>query len=178
MENNHSLENVLKGILFLHSETGTEGGYWAFQDSRYIQENVPKGYCNNCGIYMKEQSEPLKVKCVTILDEEVMQEYERTGKIKEKPNCANNNHEELIGDAWDYEGLHILQDGDHLTIYHPNNNKEVWSGVINLKQHKLFSEDASGMWIHADQIGIERDVWAEYFFKNYSAKLIPTKNHK
>lgn len=27
------------------------------------------------------------------------------------------------------------------------------------------------MWIHADQKGIEREVWAEYFFEKYPAKL-------
>jgi hypothetical protein len=178
MGNSNSLEGMLEGVLFLHSETGTEGGYWAFQDSRYIQENVPRGYCKNCGIYIKEQSGPLKVQRVTVLDEEMMREYERTGKIKEKLDCANGEHEEEIGDSWSYEGLHILQDGDHLTIYHPGNNREVWSGVINLKQHDLFTEYASGMWIHADQIGIERDVWAEYFFKEYPAKLIPAKKEE
>ena len=47
---------TLEGILHFHSETGTEGGYWAFQDSKYIQENVPKGYCSDCGIYIQEQS--------------------------------------------------------------------------------------------------------------------------
>ncbi len=171
MENKKSLDEVLEGILFLHSETGTEGGYWAFQDSRYIQKNVPRGYCKNCGIYMKEQSGALRVQRVTVLDEEVIRELKSTGKIKEKPNCANDAHEEEVGESWSYEGLNILENGDHLTIYHPDDNREVWSGVINLKQHELFSEDASGMWIHADQIGIARDVWAEYFFKNYPAKL-------
>ncbi|MDP3640512.1 MAG: hypothetical protein Q8R53_04930 [Nanoarchaeota archaeon] len=172
MENNLSLEKVLEGVLSLHSETGTEGGYWAFQDSCHIQKNVPKGYCKNCGIYMKEQSGPLKVTRVTVLDDEVMREYGLTGKIKEKPDCANGEHEEEIGESWSYEGLHLLQDGDHLTIYHPDNKKEAWSGVINLKRYDLFTEHASGMWIHADQIGIERDVWAEYFFEKYPAKLI------
>ena len=36
MDNNNSLEDTLEGILHLHSETGTEGGYWAFQDSKFI----------------------------------------------------------------------------------------------------------------------------------------------
>jgi len=67
----------------------------------------------------------------------------------------------------------MLENGDYLAIYHPETQKEVWSGTINLKQHKLFSQHASGMWIHADQIGIERDVWAEYFFRSYNAKLVP-----
>ncbi len=115
MANNNSLE----GILHLHSETGTEGGYWAFQDSLFIS-----------------------------------------------------------GEDWSYEGLHILKDGDQLTIYHPDNKNEVWSGVIALKQHPLFTEDARGLWIHADQIGIDRDVWAEYFFKEYPAKLVPSKKTK
>jgi len=120
MENiNKSLENIIEGVLFLHSETGTEGGYWAFQDLKYI----------------------------------------------------------LSKNRWSYEGLHILEDGDNLTIYNPDNKAEVvWSGVIALKQHPLFTESASGLWIHADQAGIDRDVWAEYFFKEYPAKLIPGKS--
>ncbi len=84
----------------------------------------------------------------------------------------------LLVDSWSYEGLHILQNGDQLTIYHPDNKKEVWSGLINLKQHGLFTEHASGFWIHADQKGIERDVWAEYFFKGYHARLIPVKDQE
>jgi hypothetical protein len=28
---------TIKGTLFLYSETGTEGGYWAIQDERFIQ---------------------------------------------------------------------------------------------------------------------------------------------
>ena len=178
MGNNDSLDDVLEGILHLHSETGTEGGYWAFQDSRYIQKDVPRGYCNKCGTYMKEQSGSLQVKSVAILDEEIMREFENTGKIKKKPSCANGEHEEDVGDSWSYEGLHILQNGDRLTIYHPDDNKEVWSGVINLKQHYLFTEHASGMWIHADQIGLQRDVWAEYFFREYRATLIPVKDQE
>lgn len=178
MEDGDSLEGVLQGILFFHSETGTEGGYWAFQDARSIQKNVPRGYCKKCGTYMREQNGPLAVERVITLDEEVLQELERTGEIKEKPSCALDEHEEDFGDAWSYEGLHLLQDGDRLTIYHPASKKEVWSGVINLQQHGLFTEQASGMWIHADQLGIPREVWAEYFFKEYPAELIPVESRK
>jgi hypothetical protein len=31
------------------------------------------------------------------------------------------------------------------------------------------------MWIHADQIGMNRETWAEYFMKNYPARLISVK---
>jgi hypothetical protein len=178
MGNNDSLDDILNGVLFIYSETGTEGGYWAFQDSRYIQKDVPRDYCKKCGAYMKEQIGPIQIKSVTVLDEEIMRGFDKTGKIRERPSCADGDHEEDIGDSWSYEGLHILQDGDRLTIYHPGNNKEVWSGTINLKQHNLSTEHASGMWIHADQIGIERDVWAGYFFEGYSARLTPAKGHE
>ncbi|MEK6809705.1 MAG: hypothetical protein AABY40_03450 [Nanoarchaeota archaeon] len=116
-----SLEEMLEGVLFFHSETGTEGGYWAFQDSQFISSDNA---------------------------------------------------------SWSYEGLHILRNGDRLTIYHPENNNEVWSGVIALKQYPLFTEDARGLWIHADQTGIDRETWAEYFFKSYRARLIPSTGSK
>ena len=84
----------------------------------------------------------------------------------------------LLVTSWSDKGLHILQNGDRLPMYHPDNDKEVWSGEVNLKQHSLFTEHASGLWIHADQIGIERDVWSEYFFNEYRARLIPAKGHE
>jgi hypothetical protein len=63
-----------------------------------------------------------------------------------------------------YEGLLILQDGDQLTIYEPDGETVEWSGVIDLIRHPLFTEDANGMWIRADQCGVERSRWAEWFF--------------
>lgn len=41
-------DNVLKGRLTFYSETGTEGGYWAFQDENYISLIPPTfGVSNN-----------------------------------------------------------------------------------------------------------------------------------
>lgn len=107
----------LRGILFFYSETGTEGGYWAFQDSKYISEDRKR---------------------------------------------------------WLYNGLHILDDGDSLKILSPQNNSEiVWSGIIRLRKYPVFTESVFNFWIHADQEGIDREVWAEYFFKEYPAELMP-----
>ena len=55
MSSNNSLEDKLEGRLHLFSETGTEGGSWAFQDSCYIQENVPNGYCKNWTLFLNRQ---------------------------------------------------------------------------------------------------------------------------
>ncbi len=103
------------GYCCFHSETGTEGGYWAFQDRRYIKN----GQCS-------------------------------------------------------YAALHILQNGDHLTIYDKKDTKKVlWEGVLDLKSFSLFTEHtAEGLWIHADQVGTVRKVWEEFFLDEYPATLI------
>ncbi len=111
-------KEVLKGVCHFFSETGTEGGYWAFQDNAYI---TPEG--------------------------------------------------------WSREGLHILEDGDRLTIFSPDNPTQVvWRGIISLRKYPLFTEDVFGIWIHADQENIDREVWATYFFKEYPAELVPTSS--
>jgi hypothetical protein len=70
--------------------------------------------------------------------------------------------------SWSYEGLYVLRDGDELTIFDKDEPSQViWSGTIQLQRHDLFTEHASGMWIHADQEGIDRKVWASWFFKEY-----------
>lgn len=149
-----------------HSETGTEGGYWAFQDSQFITKNMSRLYCKKCGKYLDpQQYENLKVAKVLPVTEEIL-------KGKEPPECPEGQHESEVGDSWSYEGLHILENGDHLTIFSPDNPTQVvWSGTISLRQHSLFNEDASGLWIHADQTGINRETWATYFFKQYPAEL-------
>lgn len=167
------MTDSLEGILHLYSETGTEGGHWAFQDSLYVRKNVNKGYCTNCGIGMQDGG-PIKVQRVVTLDEKTLQELSSTGKLSKPNYCSDDKHVEEIGDAWDYKGLHILKDGDQLTIYNRDDKEKIeWSGIISLKQHPLFTEDAFGWWIHADQNGIEREVWAEYFLNRHPARLIP-----
>ncbi len=147
----NSMPEVLHGICFFFSETGTEGGYWAFQDERHIHKNVPLGFCKKCGKYLAYTGLP----------------------PDDHPWCADDAHEERIGDRWDYEGQSILKDGDHLTIFSKDDSQKiVWSGVIRLCQYPPFTEHASGLWIHADQEGIARDVWAAWFFDQSPAMLI------
>jgi hypothetical protein len=118
--------SIIKGVLHLYSETGTEGGYWAIQDERHI---------------------------------EIVDDYER----------------------WDYKGLHCLKNGDRLKIFSPEGTI-YWEGEINLKPYPVFTENVGvqdessdtclGLWIHADQTGIDRQEWALPFLKNYKAILL------
>jgi len=158
----------LRGILHLWSETGTEGGYWAFQDQRYISTNTTRFSCRKCGAYWDKADRP-------------------NGPVADDPGairtnsfgrtfCAPGTHDfDLVCPLdWSYEGLHVLKDGDELTIYDKADPaKVVWSGTIRLRQHPLFTGSARGLWIHADQEGVDREQWAEWFFKEYPATLRP-----
>lgn len=173
-------QSEIEGVLHLFSETGTEGGDWAFQDARYIQKNVPRGYCKKCGKWFAKQEGPIQVGRVTMITDEVFEEINRTGKLPEQTDCVNDAHEEDIGESWSYEGLHILENGDRLTIFDKQDpQKIVWEGVIKLCQHNLFTEATSnGMWIHADQKGVKRGVWEKFFLEGYPAKLVPRRKRQ
>jgi hypothetical protein len=110
---------ILDGKIHLFNETGTEGGFWAFQDAKHI-----------------------------------------------KPH-------EIFGEAWSYDGLHVLKNGDKLTIFDKNDpNKVIWSGVVDLQLLGLFQETApDGQWIHADQNGVDRITWATWFLNQHPAHL-------
>ncbi len=77
---------------------------------------------------------------------------------------------------WSYTGLHILKSGDYLTVFDPKDTEVViWEGIVSLKLYDLFTETVEGLWIHADQIGVERGAWAKWFFDRHPAKLIQGK---
>lgn len=166
-------QNEIEGVLHLFSETGTEGGDWALQDARYIQKNVPRGYCKKCGKWLKKQEGNLQIGRVTVITAEVVEEFRRTGKLPERVDCANEAHEEDIGEVWSYKGLHILKDGDYLMIFDKQDpRKLVWDDTIQLRHYDSFTEHTSnGMWIHSDQEGVPREVWEKFFLEGYPAKL-------
>lgn len=174
----------LVGFCYFHSETGTEGGYWAFQDSKFIKKNVPYPYCKKCGKWLGPQKyKNLKIVQVLPSDQKNIKYKKMEVKVDQKaiydkntPECPKGQHERESGDSWSYKGLHILKSGDKLTIFSRHSPKRVvWSGIISLHQLPLFTEDAYGLWIHTDQENIARDVWATYFLKEHPAELIPFK---
>ena len=153
------------GVCHLFSETGTEGGYWAFQDGRHITENTTRFACAKCGSYWDKAQRP---------DGPYTDELPDKKNMSGEPFCPPGTHDfQLVSKHdWSYEGLHVLKDGDRLTIYDKDEpNKVVWSGVIALTQLP-FNSHASGWRIHADQQGIDRDTWSKWFFGEYPAKLV------
>lgn len=91
--------------------------------------------------------------------------------------CYENGHE-----GWEhvypdgissYEGLHTLKTGDRLDVYSNESRKVmVWSGVIDLRAFKIFTESAAGMWVHSEQIDEDRELWAKMFFDELPCTLV------
>ncbi len=80
----------------------------------------------------------------------------------------------VLQSKWDYGGLHILKNGDQLTIFDlVDPLAVVWGGMIKLKQHNLFEQDVHGLYIHADMEGWNREEWAAFFFNGNRAELLP-----
>lgn len=101
----------MRGVLHFHSETGTEGGYWAFQDERHITPNLTRFSCKKCGAYWDKGHDPVGPTA------ETHPEGESCGWGE--PYCAPGAHDfQLVSpEDWSYEGLHVLENGDKLTIF-------------------------------------------------------------
>ncbi len=147
-------QNEVEGVLHIHSETGTEGGDWALQDKRHILpvDPLPPGTPDGpSGLH------------VPVFEDGKITDNFRPLLLSEMPR-----------ESWSYEGLHILKDMDYLFIFDKQDTEKIlWEGVIRLRQHKFFTESTStGVWINADQEGVERAVWEKFFLEGYPAKLV------
>jgi hypothetical protein len=231
---------ILEGKLFFYSETGTEGGYWAFQDGRYISIKTPdfgvtdgmkvwdvsdrskSGLASNAELFLHNQWVPIPDPILqdhdfgmstlflgeqrgdTAADERLMNRYnfrikyhgEGGGTPSSEPLrpygipvngltrvtvvWSNGEVERqrlsatLLAEQWDRKGTHVLENGYRLEILHPHKRSVVWNGIIDLKPYELFTENVQGLWIHADQIGMSRNEWSDYFLKEFPARLRPS----
>lgn len=175
----------LVGRCTFFSETGTEGGDWAFQDEHFIKLNTTQFYCKNCFVFWDKEKNPdgpapikelggaIELTKMMPLNEATVKAV-RKGTFKEPKECRLGQHEFKLTtkEFYLYEGFHILRGGDYLTIYLKEDpNKIVWQGKISLKQYPSFTQAAHGLWIHADQKGVDRETWAKYFMEEYPSKL-------
>ena len=181
-QESQSLE-LLDGFLLFYGETGTEGSHWAFQDRRFIKANKSIFICGKCYRYWDKEknpegppdigSAPIIVTNVIPLDkvDQILK-----GELAE--TCPPEEHDFQLMFPWlySYDGLHILKDGDWLTIHSEDGPQAtIWSGIIKLRNFPSFTNIVFDMWIHAEQEGVEREVWAKWFIEEYPATLIPYK---
>lgn len=153
----------IEGVCFFWSETGTEGGYWAFHDTRFTVPSFAK-VCRRCHLYWADNCDAAPAPT-------------------DPQHCPPGTHDWMpmneAREEWLYGGLHVLKNGDQLTIFSKEYpHKVLWKGEIHLEHLGLFQEDAFGFWIHDDQVGMDRETWAEYFLKEYPARLEPAKQQR
>lgn len=206
------------GILQFHSETGTEGGYWAMQDENFmglVDERTMNTYrCPKCGRIWDRTRDAEEPKSSftyyrparTVDGENHYGGYygsdvpieggqtkfgdEEDGSFNDEwtkrsnatsLECYENGHGEWElanpDGVWSYEGLHVLKDGDKLTVYADETKSEVrWSGTIELIPQPLFTTDVANLWVHSlpNVPEMTVDEWGEMFFKQLPCTLETT----
>jgi hypothetical protein len=79
-----------------------------------------------------------------------------------------------------YDGLFILENGDHLTIFDKDDMaKTLWRGEITLEyeshretnEYGYCGQAISGCWVHGLQRTRDVEQWATYFFCGYPMEL-------
>lgn len=149
---------TLSGMLFVYGETGSGGDHWAFLDERYAKENTTHFVCAKCLLHWDKGQEP------------------DGPTVSGKRYCRPGKHRfRLVPDkTWSYEGLHVLSDGDELTIYAKHDPAQViWSGTIKFRPYDPLVDGADEHWIRRCQVGISRQQWEELFLNHFPATLSP-----
>jgi hypothetical protein len=161
------------GVLDFYSETGTEGGYWAFQDERFITPNRTQFSCKICYLFWDKARSPKSPPSENRIGYALR--HMKIGLLRKILRCWGRGHkfEKTTETLWSFNGFHILESGNELTIYGEKERVNVlWSGTINLKDLGIFKENAFGYWIHNEQIGVPRETWASWFMNQKPAMLV------
>lgn len=141
------------GVLHIHSETGYEGLPWAFQDARFIEKNTDRFACGVCGAYWDKSERT---------DGPVVDDPSYGQKTGESRYCAPRTHDFVLvsDESWSYDGLHILSDGDMLTVYEESEpSRVVWSGTLSVTTRSIARD-------------IDEAVFVRWFTEGFRARLV------
>ena len=117
--------NEIKGVCFLHSETGTEGGWWAVQEDGFVSED---GHWEYEGIRYLEEGDDFTVYADdgSVIFNGIIRQDTKTGAIPHqgirKGKLINDRtwRQQVVGGWWvhwiqkgmDFEGWGELFDGN------------------------------------------------------------------
>lgn len=151
----------MRGVCQFYFETGTEGCHWAFQDQRFM--NIPDlttFICSKCGRMWNKKHEKQAPKAVFATEC--------------RPVKAHNWKLGYPNGTWAIEGLHLLRDGDGLTVFDKEDpEKKLWSGKVSLRLRKSYTElVVDGMIVHAFPKNVPVETWKVWFFNEYPAQLM------
>lgn len=178
------VNNSLEGILDFNHE-GIKETAWCFQDKNFINLVQVKYPLIGGTVYDSNNhnrkgkilsSETLrKGKWLSIEDEGFGLKDITRATVEWQDGIIEKKRysKDLLELKWCYNGMHILENGDDLTIYHPKTKKEVWSGLIEFREPKPFQDYLDAVLVPSDSMNVKQETWLKYFLKNYPAKLNP-----
>lgn len=149
---------TIRGVLHLFSETGTEGAYWAFQDVRFTGIPDPDTFCcKKCGRVWDKKRNPQVPK--RELDDECDHPKDHKWELSNPDG------------SWLYEGLHVLSNGDLLTVFDKEQHEKVlWSGEILLDPPYIGGAHL-GLGVHCYQSGVFHEEWQKWFEGQHPAAI-------
>jgi hypothetical protein len=195
------MTETMTGVLVFHSETGTEGGYYAFQDSKFMELPAPDRWrCTRCGrVWDKDRDaeprgasfayhDPARGPGYFGYDEPhpELEQYINDSGYTQASNktsllCYEQGHAEweklYPNGMWSYEGLHMLNDGDHLRIYREEDPTQVvWEGAVKLRRVDSYGPEGGtlGWRVHQkEDVGVGEETWFRWFLDELPAELTP-----
>lgn len=177
---------MITGKLNFHSETGTEGGYYAIQNSDHISHIVPEfGVFEGHTVYDPQDLMRSGKVIEALRDDGTPFTSAPLGEVALLDIQWNDNVEEIARpsntvriERWSYEGLEYLEDGDKLTIFAQGiGSVALWKGTVSLLPQDSYGEDSYapfGFACHHRPLNTEpvtEDEWSEWFFEQRFATL-------
>lgn len=170
------------GVLHLFSETGTEGGYWALQDEKYITYEQ-----SDWGLFAhRKVADPLDIARRGVVRVSRHRDGREASSLKPgdvvdleiewKDGVTDvRPSDDILAETWSYDGLVLLNTGDELTIYDKIEPEQVaWQGLVNLISHDELRVGPTlkhPFRLHHDQTGVDQNQWASWFLKGLPAKV-------
>ena len=173
------------GKLDFHSETGTEGGYFALQNSEFIEHVLPDfGVFTGSKVYDPED---------LFRKGKVLKSYRDDGsdfRSARKGDVSNldiewddqildmaRKSDSVLVERWSYEGLEYINDGDKLIVLSKGiGSSAIWAGTVEIERQDPYHEDsysAFGLASHYRPMlkNVDADTWAGWFFDEKYAIL-------
>ncbi len=137
---------MTKGRLNFHSETGTEGGWYAWQDNAFIWTKD-----NHCPTHGQT-------------------------KYAQPPGYYCPAEQSKQGECWSYDGLRYLNNGDHLKVFVGGEVLWEGDVLLNARTDVYVNPDAEvyGFWVNQEpdpSMGVDRLDWARWFFDGLECEV-------
>jgi hypothetical protein len=163
----------MRGSLVAYCETGSEGTWWAFMDERFSHIPDSSRRCRKCGTYPPKKGASVLVATRSVPLSDLDENLTMPPTCEELAPPEAHEFELAYPDGRaSYDGLHLLESGDALTIFDPQErSRVVWQGVVDLSSNTTYEDEIAGLWIHNRQAGVDGETWLSWFEAGFPATL-------